>query len=184
MKSEISQSHVASSPRRRANEKGHEPSRRARNHSERGFTLIELLIVVTIIPLIIGALASGLITVFSLQSSVSNRLGDTSDAQVVAASFTKDVQSASSIETTATPLCGPTAQTQLLGLEWGGTSEAASYVEQLQTGTTAPLVPRPHPPVRPHSRTTFCHPVRWLTRRPRALRFPCSRPRSPTTGQR
>jgi prepilin-type N-terminal cleavage/methylation domain-containing protein len=137
MKSEISQSHVASSPRRRANEKGHEPSRRARNHSERGFTLIELLIVVTIIPLIIGALASGLITVFSLQSSVSNRLGDTSDAQVVAASFTKDVQSASSIETTATPLCGPTAQTQLLGLEWGGTSEAASYVEQLQTGTTS-----------------------------------------------
>ena len=136
MKSEVSQSHVASSPRRRANGKSHAHSRRAQNSSERGFTLIELLIVVTIIPLIIGALASGLITVFSLQSSVSNRLGDTSDAQVVAASFTKDVQSASSIETSATPLCGPTTQTQLLGLEWGGTSEVASYVEELQTGTT------------------------------------------------
>jgi prepilin-type N-terminal cleavage/methylation domain-containing protein len=136
MKSEISQSHIASSPRRRANGKGHARLRQTPNRSERGFTLIELLIVVTIIPLIVGALATGLITVFSLQSSVSNRLGDSSDAQVVAASFTKDVQSASSIETYGTTLCGPTTQTQLLGLEWGGSSEVASYVEQPQTGTT------------------------------------------------
>jgi prepilin-type N-terminal cleavage/methylation domain-containing protein len=139
MKKEISQSHAAPSSRRAANGKRRGLSRRSRNRNERGFTLIELLIVVTIIPIIIGALASGLITVFSLQSSVSNRLGDTSDAQVVAASFTKDVQSASSIETNATPLCGPTTETQLLGLEWGavsGASPAASYVEQLQTGTT------------------------------------------------
>ena len=114
---------------------------------ERGFTLIELLIVVTIIPLIIGALAAGLITVFSLQTSVSNRLGDSGDAEVVAASFTKDVQSASSITTDPTitsptsnlPFCG--SGTLLLGLEWGSgkevvSTEAASYVEQ-QFGPTS-----------------------------------------------
>jgi prepilin-type N-terminal cleavage/methylation domain-containing protein len=115
-------------------------SRRTPNQSDRGFTLIELLIVVTIIPLIIGALAAGLVAVFSLQAGVANRLGDSSDAQVVAASFTKDVQSASQIETNAVPLCGPSTQTQLLGLEWGGSNEAASYVEQLQSGTTYALI--------------------------------------------
>jgi prepilin-type N-terminal cleavage/methylation domain-containing protein len=114
--------------------------RRARVRDDRGFTLIELLIVVTIIPLIVGALATGLITVFSLQSGVSNRLGDSSDAQVVAASFTKDVQSASSIETTTSPLCGPASDTQLLGLEWGDSSEAASYDEVFQSGITYSLV--------------------------------------------
>ncbi len=81
----------------------------------------------TIMPLIAGALGYGLVTVFSLQGACPARLGDSSDAQVVAASFTKDVQSASSITTTATPLCGPTTQTQLLGLEWG-TGEVVSYV--------------------------------------------------------
>jgi hypothetical protein len=100
-----------------------------------------LLIVVTIIPLIVGALALGLITVFSLQGSVSARLGDSSDSQVVAASFTKDVQSAVSIETNGTtPLCGPSSETELLGLEWGNSFEVVSYVEQLQTGTTYSLV--------------------------------------------
>ena len=44
---------------------------------ENGFTLVELLIVVTILPLIIGALSLGIISVFSLQSSVSNRVTDT-----------------------------------------------------------------------------------------------------------
>jgi prepilin-type N-terminal cleavage/methylation domain-containing protein len=115
-------------------------SRRAQNQDDRGFTLIELLIVVTIMPLIVGALAAGLISVFSLQAGVSNRLGDSGDAQVVAASFTKDVQSASSITTNPTPLCGPASETQLLGMEWDGTTQTASYVEQLQTGTTYALV--------------------------------------------
>ena len=140
MNAETSRSSVASSTRRRTNGQGRGPSRR-RSQSEHGFTLIELLIVVTIMPLIVGALAAGLISVFSLQSGVSNRLGDSADAQVVAASFTKDVQSALNITTNATPLCGPATQTQLLGLEWGeGTYEVASYVEELQTGKSYELV--------------------------------------------
>ena len=121
--------------------------------------MIELLIVIMIIPLIAGALGYGLVTVFSLQAGVSSRLGDSSDAQIVAASFTKDVQSASSITTTAIPLCGPTTQTQLLGLEWG-TGEVVSYDEQLQTGTTYSLVRNDcgtNPSVTPASSTTLSY---------------------------
>ena len=113
-------------------------SRRTSNPDNQGFTLVELLIVMTVVPIIIGALAAGLIAVFSLQSGVANRLGDSSDAQVVAASFTKDVQGATSITTNATPLCG--SGTQLLGLEWGGSTEVISYVEVQGSTSTYSLV--------------------------------------------
>jgi prepilin-type N-terminal cleavage/methylation domain-containing protein len=114
--------------------------RRASRSSDSGFTLIELLIVVTIIPIIVGALAAGLISVFSLQAGVSNRLGDSADAQVVAASFNKDVQSATSLSTNTTPLCGPAAETQMLGLIFGANSEYVSYDEQPQSDGTFTLV--------------------------------------------
>ena len=45
-----------------------------RESSSAGFTLIELLIVVTVLPLVVGALTVGILSVFSLQSSVSDRL--------------------------------------------------------------------------------------------------------------
>ncbi len=145
MKTETLFQRLISFGRQRASVKALGGARRRRS-GEGGFTLIELLICVTVIPIIAGALAAGLITVFSLQSGVSNRLGDSSDAQIIAASFTKDVQSASQITTDPTisspksslPFCG--SGTLLLGLEWGSTTEAASYVEQLQTGTTYDLV--------------------------------------------
>ena len=111
-------------------------SRRSGKTGDEGFTLVELLIVMVVVPIIIGALSLGLITVFSLQAGVSNRLGDSSDAEVVAASYTKDVQGATSITTNATALCG--SGTQLLGMEWGTgviTGSAISYVEQSQTTT-------------------------------------------------
>src|SRR5271170_7776803 len=94
-------------------------SRNASSKSDRGFTLVELLIVITIIPVIIGALAGGLLEIFSLQNGVASRLGDSADAQVVAATFTKDVQSATTITTagTSSTQCG--SGTQLLELEFG-----------------------------------------------------------------
>lgn len=124
---------------RRLRARGPRRIRRSSNPGDQGFTLVELLIVMTVAPIIIAALAAGLIAVFSLQSGVANRLGDSSDAQMLAASFTKDVQGATSITTSATPLCG--SGTQLLGLEWGGSTEVISYVEQPQgTGSTYTLV--------------------------------------------
>ncbi len=64
-----------------------------------GFTLVELLIVLVILPLVVGALALGLVSVFSLQSSVSSRLADTSDSQVVEANYQNDVASAGEVTT-------------------------------------------------------------------------------------
>jgi len=112
-----------------------------------GFTLVELLIVITILPLIIGALSVGLISVFSLQSGVQNRLGDTGDSQVVEASFQRDVQEAASITTApnnSSAQCGP--GTQLLGLAWWpvtGQSYPYQYVVSyvvIQSGSSWNLV--------------------------------------------
>jgi type II secretory pathway pseudopilin PulG len=115
---------------------------------EGGFTLIELLIVCVVTPLIIGALAMGLLAAFQLQSSVSNRLLDSGDAQVVTATFQSDVQSASYVTTqsASTPQCG--TGTQLLGLEWniipatGVFQNVVSYdiVTNSGTSTTYSLV--------------------------------------------
>jgi prepilin-type N-terminal cleavage/methylation domain-containing protein len=122
-------------------------SRKNSRTDENGFTLIELLVVVTILPLIVGALSAGLIAVFSLQSGVQSRLGDTGDSQVVEANFQSDMQEAASI--TSAPLnssaqCG--SGTQLLGLAWGpvtGQSYPYQYVVSyvvVKSGTNWNLV--------------------------------------------
>lgn len=111
-----------------------------------GFTLLELLIVTTITPIIIGALAAGLLAVFSLQSSTSSRLADTGDSQIVSASFQPDVQSA--LELTIDPSsgkleCGTSNGTQLIGLEWnldqstGNYQTLVSYVESPNGSSTS-----------------------------------------------
>jgi prepilin-type N-terminal cleavage/methylation domain-containing protein len=82
-----------------------------------GFSLIELLIVVAVLPIVLGGLGVGMLQVFKLQSSVSNRLSDTGDSQVVSVNYQKDVQSAAYVTTAASsaPQCG--TGNQLLGLE-------------------------------------------------------------------
>jgi hypothetical protein len=110
--------------------------------------LVELLIVVTVLPLIVGGLSVGLLSMFSLQSSVSNRLGDSGDSQVVASTFNPDVQSALALSTQSgtTDQCGPGTETQLLGLASnplsggaGGYGTIISYAE-VATGSTWSLV--------------------------------------------
>jgi prepilin-type N-terminal cleavage/methylation domain-containing protein len=95
--------------------------RRHTGQDEKGFTLIELIIVVSVMPIIVGAITAGLVTIISLQSSTSGRLGDSGNAQIVSSTFIKDVQSATFITTDAmsTPQCGSSSYTQLLGLQWG-----------------------------------------------------------------
>ena len=105
---------------------------------EGGFTLIELMIVTVIIPIIVGALSLALISVFTLQSSVSNRLGDSANSQVVTTSFTTDVQSALKITTDASATqCG--VGTQVLGMQLAS-GAYVSYSEVLQTSGTYSLV--------------------------------------------
>ena len=72
--------------------------------------------VIAILPMIVLAVGAGLVTVFSIQGSVTNRLSGSEDAQIVSATYVSDVQSAVEITTDASAAqCGP--GTQLLGLE-------------------------------------------------------------------
>ncbi len=72
-------------------------------------------------PLVVGALAVGIIAVFKLQTGVASRLGDSSDSQVVSSVFANDVAGAQELTTEpsgGSPQCGAAAgRTQLLGLE-------------------------------------------------------------------
>jgi prepilin-type N-terminal cleavage/methylation domain-containing protein len=99
---------------------------------EEGFTLIELIVVVAVMPILVGALSIGLVSILSLQSGVSGRLADSGDAQVVSVNFGNDVQSSVNLTTAATAQCG--SGQQLLGLEWnpgvaiGNFQTVVSYV--------------------------------------------------------
>ena len=115
---------------RRALTRPTEPTTFVRRHSTRdaseaGFTLIELVVTTAILPIIIGAIAVGILSIFSLQSSVANRLTDSGDAQLVSANFQNDVQSAVQITTASSPTnpapCLPSGspQQQVLELELG-----------------------------------------------------------------
>jgi len=119
---------------------------RRRHNADEGFTLVELLIVVTILPLIVGALSLGLVSILSLQSGVANRLANTSDSQVVSASYQNDVQAAAYVTTaaTSTPQCGAGTGTQLLGMEsdlnqtTGVFQTTISYVSVTNSSGTTP----------------------------------------------
>ena len=105
-------------------------ARHVRNKDEGGFTLIELLIVCAVTPLLVGGLTLGLMTMLGLQSSVSNRLTDSEDSQVVQASYRNDVQNAQEITTSSStsPQCNSNANaTQVLGLEWNYNASTGLY---------------------------------------------------------
>jgi Tfp pilus assembly protein PilE len=94
--------------------------------SDDGFTLLELVIVCAVLPIVVGGISAGLIAIFSIQGSVSHRLGDSQDAQVVSANYVEDVQSALQITTSSTATqCGP--GTQLLGLAWNLNTTTSTY---------------------------------------------------------
>ncbi len=88
--------------------------------------------------MVVGAIGLGLMSIFSIQSSVSSRVTDSGDAQIVSANFVKDVQSATRITTqsASSPECGSSG-TQLVGLSWSGGQTVVSYVsEAVTSGST------------------------------------------------
>ena len=111
---------------------------------EDGFTLIELVIVVAVMPMVVGALAVGILSVFSLQSSVSNRLTDSDDAQITSINFSQDVQSAVLLTTASSPAtpsaCTPpppaTPGSAVLSLQLGNSTEVTYSAAPNQDGTT------------------------------------------------
>lgn len=67
---------------------------------EDGFTLIELLLVMAITTILVGAVASALITSFTVLGQADDRVTSTRDSQLSSLYFTADVQSARSVLTT------------------------------------------------------------------------------------
>ena len=103
---------------------------------EEGFTLVELLIVVVIMPLVVGAIAYGLVTVFSLQSSVTQSLSGSGDLQKVSAQYMMDIQSSSTIFLGTSPQrCGASG-VQMVGLSWSGGETTVSYVRVQMTNNS------------------------------------------------
>lgn len=103
------------------------PSNKLQDQNQ-GFTLVELLIVITILPIVVGAVSVGLLSVFKLHTGVSNRITDSANSQILSAYFVKDVQSAEQLTTqpTSTPGCG--SGTQLLGISWNSSQTLVSYI--------------------------------------------------------
>ncbi len=98
------------------------PNRRcSQRGDESGFTLVELIVVVAVMPIILGAIATALISLLSLQNNVTNRIGDSNDALIASTDFNRDVQSAQLMTTQSAVACPTptTTGTQILGLEWG-----------------------------------------------------------------
>ena len=112
------------------------------SRSESGFTLVELLVVLIILPLIVGALSLGIITVFSQQAKITGRLSGSMDLQTMNATFVRDVERATFVTNSSSPQSCGTTGTQLLGLAWnpyqvnGSTLylTSVSYVEVPNTG--------------------------------------------------
>jgi len=122
-----------------------DPRRRSGRRSDGGFTLVELIIVVAITPLIIGAIAVGLVQIFSLQGTVSNRLQNSVDTQVINTALSKDVENSAFVTTDASSTspvpCGSGTFTQLLGLQWNGGTDVVTYATVANgTATTVNLV--------------------------------------------
>ncbi|MHB8682481.1 MAG: hypothetical protein ACYDA2_10370 [Acidimicrobiales bacterium] len=100
-----------------------------RASGEAGMTLIEMVMVIILAPLIIGVVALAVITVTRNQTGVSTRISDSADAELIAAYFVRDVDSANLVTTDSTinapysssnpQLCG-TGGTVLVSLAWQG----------------------------------------------------------------
>ena len=114
---------------------------RERRDENTGFTLIELLIVTAVMPIIIRALAIGLVSIFSLQAGTQNRLSDSEDAQVVSSTYLSDVQGAGFITTQSSsqPQCGNGFQLLGLGSDFNSITStfetSISYVSVDNGGT-------------------------------------------------
>jgi hypothetical protein len=109
---------------------------------------MELLIVVAVMPLIAGAIAVALLSIFSNDTGISNGLTASGDTQVSSTDFVRDVQSASFITTDPSDLCTGTTGTLLLSLSSDGaaptttTGNVISYMETANPGTTTNTIHR------------------------------------------
>jgi len=121
-----------------------------RSREDSGFTLIEVLIVVVVLPLVIGAIALGFITLLQNKNATSQRFSDSHDAQITSALFVRDVKSADTVSTSSVSICGKTSY--LVGFSWSSLNSSGTSVTNASVytiNTTAGTIDRtacgPHP---------------------------------------
>lgn len=94
--------------------------------NEDGFTLPELLVSVVILGIISGAITGAIITGLNVTDGTSQRIKESTDAQLASAYFANDVQSSGTVVPAAHPACAPPAGgTAIVSFSWEDPSEPA-----------------------------------------------------------
>lgn len=97
--------------------------------AEDGFTLPELLVAVVILGIIGGALTGSIITGLKVTDGTSERIGESTDAQLASAYFAGDVQSATEVLGTLHPLCAlPQGASAVVSFSWEDPTDSARRV--------------------------------------------------------
>jgi len=97
---------------------------------EGGFTLVELLITIVIIGIIVPALAAGVVSILHNSNTTTQRLYESHDAQIAAAYFANDVQSADLPVPSTDSRCdkaGTTAVVRFAWTEYDTAGHSAAY---------------------------------------------------------
>ena len=85
---------------------------------EGGFTLVELLITIVIIGIIVPALAAGVVSILHNSNTTTQRLYESHDAQIAAAYFANDVQSADLPVPSTDSRCDKAGTTAVVRFAW------------------------------------------------------------------
>ena len=96
-----------------------------------GFTLIEMTIGITILALIMGAIAATMMVAMVTAPEAEGRLPDNHDIQFTSAFFGSDVQGAQTIAVTGAPKCTDGTPGDVLAIEFAGVDFAASADDQI-----------------------------------------------------
>jgi hypothetical protein len=115
----------------------------SRVHAESGVTLVELLMAVAITALIAPVLTGALVVGWRTTDQTVGSLSDTRNRQLVASLFTRDVQGASTVETSG-GACTKAGDTLLVRFGWSETPATGAGVDRVVSwvGTSGGLVER------------------------------------------
>jgi len=87
-------------------------------NDEGGFTLVELLITIAIMGIIVPALAVGVVSILHNSNTTTQRLYESHDAQIAAAYFANDVQSADLPVPSTDSRCDKALTTAVVRFAW------------------------------------------------------------------